>query len=1126
MRRVWAAVLTAATLAAPGVRAQAGTEGFGITSGAAGAGPQPDTFSLLPGVTGASGPGTAGDGFGVVGAGPEAATARGATAESGNGFNSAGAATGTADAPAHHAPRTHCYDDHHHEPWCCDACNCQDRQHDAVPCADHDGEETVADRAVGESCAPDMDRDSGAACASACLKGVVCLDHPHPNCHGFDPCIDLLRPQNRVFLLAEADADTAAAVFEHFDAERARSPCADKCGPNCLSPADAHRGECQDCAQCHGGSEGAARVADADVAAKCAEVMEREGGMQCAESCLRGFECLEQPHLNCNGFDPCAHLLRPDNRHFLESVDAEKARIVFEHFDADRQGDPCSDHCPATCMSWEDAEKPECHDCAECHRKYSEESMQHAETQDLEGQSCDEVWTDCHGCTSTGGFCGTPSGNQGEEGGNAHQVYCGRRNCPGHHGDERGYHDDDASGSYDYSGDGPRAGGGDGFEGGLYGATGWALAATMGGGGGGNSHGRDCWENYQCDAHEFCNRDEDPEKPGHCGHDQRKTEWERGYHDDDASGSYDYDCGAVTDMAVCIVEPASLFCKVSYVDQKCVPAGDNLHDDRTMTEEEKLAAETPCEHYDHALCMSAVMHRCDWFAEEDLCIPLGSRYYMATALGLVGGGEDGTAAAAVAAKEMPIAVQAMTFNGITAEKLDNPEVKDLVKECIATALDIAVGRVVVISVTDRDSASETAAAAAEDEATSGAENPCQSACAVRRCDGCLASCQADPYGTACTACAVGSCEDCLFCALRHGAGEATSSTATSTAATGGAASVPDEQDTEMDTGILPNADEVKAWDAGAQTGQLKDNNPLSTSRFLQLSSRETSSDARDARDAQGARDSAGSAAAADQSAEGQVQRMRGLVQELQGKVTNLQGTIKGLKGEVGDLKNQLADMTAEDKTVKATEQLQEQLLLTTQSSFLQLRSRLRSGARAKTRAKTRASGQFQASLVYAIEPDPSAPMAAAAFSTSPSASGPSTVMSDSDAVVAKMETLFTNTAVINAVEAAIQDVAGIEDSIEVHALSPMGLKQIEHSVKVAEHRASAARGSVGTSSVQGPGTTRERERVSNTTKTNSSDVEGPEASADFDAFAKDAGRRVAAAATVVVGAVMATAVLL
>ena len=49
---------------------------------------------------------------------------------------------------------------------------------------------------------------------------------------------------------------------------------------------------------------------------------------------------------------------------------------------------------------------------------------------DLEGQSCDSVWTDCRGCTSTGGFCGTPSGARGENGGHAAVVVCGEENCP------------------------------------------------------------------------------------------------------------------------------------------------------------------------------------------------------------------------------------------------------------------------------------------------------------------------------------------------------------------------------------------------------------------------------------------------------------------------------------------------------------------------------------------------------------------------------------------------------------------------------------------------------------------------------------------------------------------------
>ena len=47
----------------------------------------------------------------------------------------------------------------------------------------------------------------------------------------------------------------------------------------------------------------------------------------------------------------------------------------------------------------------------------------------LEGLSCDDVWTDCKGCTSTGGFCGTPSGAVGEVGGRMAVVVCGEAKC-------------------------------------------------------------------------------------------------------------------------------------------------------------------------------------------------------------------------------------------------------------------------------------------------------------------------------------------------------------------------------------------------------------------------------------------------------------------------------------------------------------------------------------------------------------------------------------------------------------------------------------------------------------------------------------------------------------------------
>ena len=51
------------------------------------------------------------------------------------------------------------------------------------------------------------------------------------------------------------------------------------------------------------------------------------------------------------------------------------------------------------------------------------------ETIDLEGLSCDSEWTDCHGCSSTGAYCGTPSGAQGEEGGQTAVVVCGEAQC-------------------------------------------------------------------------------------------------------------------------------------------------------------------------------------------------------------------------------------------------------------------------------------------------------------------------------------------------------------------------------------------------------------------------------------------------------------------------------------------------------------------------------------------------------------------------------------------------------------------------------------------------------------------------------------------------------------------------
>jgi hypothetical protein len=63
-------------------------------------------------------------------------------------------------------------------------------------------------------------------------------------------------------------------------------------------------------------------------------------------------------------------------------------------------------------------------------QQFGATSQDHA-TQPLEGVECDGVWTDCHGCTSTGGFCGTPSGaSSGVEGGQTAKVYCGEQNCP------------------------------------------------------------------------------------------------------------------------------------------------------------------------------------------------------------------------------------------------------------------------------------------------------------------------------------------------------------------------------------------------------------------------------------------------------------------------------------------------------------------------------------------------------------------------------------------------------------------------------------------------------------------------------------------------------------------------
>ena len=56
----------------------------------------------------------------------------------------------------------------------------------------------------------------------------------------------------------------------------------------------------------------------------------------------------------------------------------------------------------------------------------------------LEGQTCSSSWTNCEGCTSTGDYCGTPSGARGESMPRSTDcamtncvVVCGENLCPG-----------------------------------------------------------------------------------------------------------------------------------------------------------------------------------------------------------------------------------------------------------------------------------------------------------------------------------------------------------------------------------------------------------------------------------------------------------------------------------------------------------------------------------------------------------------------------------------------------------------------------------------------------------------------------------------------------------------------
>ena len=67
--------------------------------------------------------------------------------------------------------------------------------------------------------------------------------------------------------------------------------------------------------------------------------------------------------------------------------------------------------------------------CREECKRYTHPAVLTIGADDLEGQNCSAVWTDCKGCTSLDSFCGTPSGNVGQPGGQAAVVTCGLDSC-------------------------------------------------------------------------------------------------------------------------------------------------------------------------------------------------------------------------------------------------------------------------------------------------------------------------------------------------------------------------------------------------------------------------------------------------------------------------------------------------------------------------------------------------------------------------------------------------------------------------------------------------------------------------------------------------------------------------
>jgi len=120
---------------------------------------------------------------------------------------------------------------------------------------------------------------------------------------------------------------------------------------------------------------------------------------------------------------------------------------------------PCAAVCPVgLCDDIRDADKVECAECAACHAEdddHDDDDDDHDHDHDddddddghdqvwppaatLEGQTCSSSWTNCEGCTSTGDYCGTPSGARGESMPRSTDcamtncvVVCGENLCPG-----------------------------------------------------------------------------------------------------------------------------------------------------------------------------------------------------------------------------------------------------------------------------------------------------------------------------------------------------------------------------------------------------------------------------------------------------------------------------------------------------------------------------------------------------------------------------------------------------------------------------------------------------------------------------------------------------------------------